>query len=740
MRRKIILLVAVVISGLCTAYAAKAKVESPKNRHATSFAIVIDAETYRHCGDEVAAYRESLDRDGLAVYTISGTWKTPEEVRERLVELYERNLRKMPLEGAVFIGDIPFASIQNAQHMTTAFKMNEDTFPIQEASVTSDRFYDDLHLQFERIGRDSLNPLRFYYRLRCDAPQQLNPNFYSGRILYPADMGGDKYEAIGRYLRKVVAEREKVGQIQYAVTYAGDSYNSDCLVAWMDERIALGEMFPQLCRNDSRALTQLNFRMERFMKYALFDQLARPEVDIMLFNEHGSPDKQHISGEMPAESYSERAEAFRNNIYYMLAREKRKPDGDLSGAVEYFSKKYGLSEKFFEPFFAPEPENTPSVPDEINITLDDLRGRKPQPRFVMFNACYNGSFHQEGYIAGSYIFSEGRTVVAQGNTVNVLQDRWTYEMLGLLNDGVRVGQYNRLVATLEGHIIGDPAFRFRPETPNTLSTDMVIFGCNTPALANHVHYWRDLCENGDADVRSLAYRMLADGGAITTEELAAAYDACPFATTRMELLKLIVRNGYTPTAVSVVCKALNDSYEVVRRNAATYAWMLGAPELADALAVAKVENSESQRVCYLIDKALQLLPEEIAVKAMADAIARSGNPRQEDKELLRESVAEDQQRKHHEMKVLLDKSAPLKQRISSIRSVRNNTYHEYVPQLLALLQDDSEPVALRTITAEALGWFRLSYRREEILRACMALRTSEKSLAEEAIQTCNRLK
>ena len=68
----------------------------------------------------------------------------------------------------------------------------------------------------------------------------------------------------------------------------------------------------------------------------------------------------------------------------------------------------------------------------------------------MFNACYNGSFHRAGYIAGSYIFSDGRTVAAQGNTVNVLQDRWTYEMLGLISHGVRIGQYNRLIATSRG--------------------------------------------------------------------------------------------------------------------------------------------------------------------------------------------------------------------------------------------------------------------------------------------------
>lgn len=34
--------------------------------------------------------------------------------------------------------------------------------------------------------------------------------------------------------------------------------------------------------------------MDDYMKYRVFDELVRPEVDAMFFNEHGSPDKQHV--------------------------------------------------------------------------------------------------------------------------------------------------------------------------------------------------------------------------------------------------------------------------------------------------------------------------------------------------------------------------------------------------------------------------------------------------------------
>lgn len=742
--KNIIFTLAALAAFVMPADAAKTRitVERPAARRATSFAIVIDAETYRRCRAEVEAYRDALDRDELAVYILSAEWRTPDEVRGCLARIYESNLKRMPLEGAVFIGDVPFVSVQNAQHMTTAFKMNERTFPKDEASVTSDRFYDDLHLSFEFIERDSINPLRFYYRLSPDSPQRLDPTFYSGRILYPEQLGGDKYEAIARYLRKAVAERTKDVDLDHVATYAGHGYNSDCLTAWMDERIAIGEMFPQVVRNDFRALTQLNFRMEENMKYNIFDQLARPEVDVMLFNEHGSPDKQHVSAEGEPETFEARAEALRSEIYYMLAREKRKPDGDVAGAVEYFKERYRLTDKFFEEFFAPAEKGASGR--EGDLTLDDLKDKRPQPRFVMFNACYNGSFHRAGYIAGSYIFSDGRTVAAQGNTVNVLQDRWTYEMLGLISHGVRIGQYNRLIATLEGHIIGDPTFRFASVDDLCLSRTMTTRRCDTAdaaANARNAAYWRGLIDVDNADVRSLALRMLADGGMISAAELLVEYRECPFATTRMECLKLLARHGCRPETVAAVAEALCDSYEVVRRNAATYAWMLGAPELTYKAAAAAVNCRESQRVAYILSKALQLAPEGHASAAAAAAIDESGYPTDRSGALdeWRESVAAMQKAKHREMAQLFDPEAPAARRTAAIRSVRNNTYHEYVPQLIELLKDESQPVELRVMTAEALGWFTLSYRKDEIVRACRALRTSDKELAAEVRRTVNRL-
>ena len=738
--RKIFLTLALSMAVLGAAAHVKPAITEPTQKQPTSFAIVIDHLTMENCRTEVEAYRKALEHDGLAVYTIAANWTSPDQIRGELKKLHQKNLKKMPLEGVVFIGDVPYASVQNAQHMTTDFKMNEERFPIEETAVTSDRFYDDLNLEFEFIKRDSINPLRHYYKLSESSPQQLNPTFYSGRIIYPEEMGGDKYKAISRYLRKVVAERRRNEKIDHVVTYAGAAYNSDCLVAWMDERLAIDEMFPQLSeRNDVAQLTQLNFRM-RDAKAQLFDQIQRPEVDVMLFNEHGSPDKQHLDGEDPVEGFERRAKALRDEVYYYLRREQRKENGDLPGAKAYFKEKYGLTDKFFEEF------DNPSQKDENNtddLTLEEINELRPMPRFVMFNACYNGSFHQKGYVAGSYIFGRGRTVVAQGNTVNVLQDRWTYEMLGLLSNGVRVGQYNRMIATLEGHIIGDPAFHFAPNDENRLRQEILTksIGANLKREADDITYWKELTDAPNADVQSLALRTLADAGLLSPEELLAKYRTCLYATTRMECLKLLTRfGGDCPETVEAVGEALYDSYELVRRNAARYASMIGQESLLDKCADRLLNYPEDKRVAFTLNSMWQVMPDTAVEKALEDAIAASHYPVSGYFDDVRKSVARIQKMKSSDVEDAFNKELKPNSRISAIRSFRNSTYHEQVPQMVALVADESEPQQVRIAAAEALGWFTLSYRKQEIVDGLKGIATSDKELQNEILQTINRLK
>lgn len=734
---------AVIVMLLPLFVTAKVRIEKPQSRHATSFAIVIDDVTYAKTREAVQLYRNSLEADGLSTYVLSDAWQNPAQLRGELQKLYQKQPN---LEGIVLIGDIPVAMVRNAQHMCTAFKMNEETFPMNESSVASDRFYDDLNLRFEFIKQDSVNPLHFYYNLAVDCPQQLNPTYYSGRIMYPEELGGDKYVAIDKFLRKAVAEKQRAKQIDHIVTFAGDAYNSDCLLVWMDEKIALNEYFPLAGKNHLSA-KHLNFRMEDFMKYHLFDELARDEVDVMLFNEHGSVDKQHINGQIPALSNEIRMKNVKSEMYYVLNTEARKKDGDVEGAKAYLMKEYGLLPEFFadygkkdtvrkvadaKPVFGPygislgnQERTAEQYKQDIIISLNDLKGFSTMPRFVMFNACYNGSFHKAGNIAGYYIFGDGRTVATQGNTVNVLQDRWTYELLGLLSHGVRVGQYNRLVATLEGHIVGDPTYRFKPVNENRLAVDMVVNRQN-------LSVWEKYLTSEFADFRSIALRMLAESNTpVSSARLLEEIKTSPFATTRMECLKLLSKYR-NQDFIEGIKLGLNDSYELTRRNAAAYAWKTGDESLISTAANTLVNDPESWRVCYALGNVFDLAPKAVVEKTVKETVDRSNYLDKEARLVeVMAGVSRGQAMKERTIKGIFNKELPAQTRVMNVRTVRNSTYHEYVNEFLGLIADDSEDLNLRVNMAETLGWFVYSVRRPEIIAGCNRILSEKKNLEPE---------
>lgn len=707
-------------------------VERPTAKQPAAFAVIVDSETYGQVRPALYEYRDAVQRDGLATYIVHATWKNPEQVRRAIRKLVRRD---PTIEGLLLLGDIPVVRVRNAQHMTTAFKMDEQKFPFEESSVTSDRYYDDLGLQFDFIRRDEQNPLHFYYDLQTDSPQRLAPSLYSGRVIYPERMGGDKYAAIAGFLLKAAAEKRSAGRLDNLITYAGDHYNSDDLTVWIDEKRALNEQFP-LTDRDNTSSVQLNFRMGEYMKGRLFDQMQRPEVDLVIFNEHGLVDKQQISPDPAPDSPELRMEDLKWTIYRYIAREQKKPDGDPAGAREYYKQKYGLTDAFFAGY-APARVDSLDAAHRRNtvIDLDDLCGFDQQPRAVILHACYNGSFHKPASVASYYIFNPGRTVAVQGNTVNVLQDKWATELIGLLSHGVRIGQWNRLVPTLEGHIIGDPTFRFDPVVQNTLARDLTL-GRTDGGL------WRDNLTSPYADVVALALRMLADAGEITSGELLTALRESPHATVRMECLKLLSRYR-NADFVQAVGEGLYDRHEPMRRMCAGYISKIGDPALLPAAADIYVNYPESQRVNYLIQQGFAMFPAAEAAAVLVRAVDSSTWPGIDQlRQAVVAAVDRAQARKERELAAIADATAPEDVRIAAIRSIRNNNYHEYVPQYLEFVADPAQPDHLRVMMAEALGWFTLSTRRGEILAACGELLKDRKlppALRAELQQTVRRL-
>lgn len=88
------------------------------------FAIVIDSVSYQEARPEVDAYARAIERlHGLKVYTVIDRWQVPDSIRATLKHLHEQ--KSEPIVGTVFVGDIPIVMVRDAQHLTSAFKMNQ---------------------------------------------------------------------------------------------------------------------------------------------------------------------------------------------------------------------------------------------------------------------------------------------------------------------------------------------------------------------------------------------------------------------------------------------------------------------------------------------------------------------------------------------------------------------------------------------------------------------------------------
>lgn len=708
----------------------------PLQQHPTAFAVITDDSTFVRCNEAILRYRDAVEYDGLSTYIVHARWQSPTEVRNMLQKLYA----DCPtLEGIVLVGDIPIAMVRNAQHMTTAFKMDEAKFPIYESSVPTDRFYDDLHLQFRFMQKDSVNERLFYYQLTEESPQSLQPTFYSARIKYPEGMGGDKYEGITAFLNKAADAKYhcKNNPLDQVVTYNGGSYNYDCLLVYMDEEKAYRENFP-LAFRDGLSFKHWNFRMQEAMKYKIFSEMQRKDLDLFMFHEHGNPDSQLVNDNKKGTSSTVRYELLKGNIYSSIRRHVEKKGLDEDSLILAMQKKFGLTPEFFKDYKNPDYWRKDSIEDaDVYITLKDLDGRITNPTMVMFDACYNGSFHEKDQIAGRYIFNPGSTLVVQGNTRNVLQDRWTIEMVGLLSHGLRVGQYNRQVATLEGHLLGDPTVHFAPIKENTLSTDVVT-------KATDMAYWKSVLNSEFADIQCLALRKIADSDKQHTQApfFLNKFKESTFNTVRMECLKMLSRYN-DKHFIEAVRIGLRDPYERVARSCADLAGEICSPELIPEVVETLMGDEERIRAQYALNNSIYLFNGDDIIRELETFFATANriNVEEEAGKAVNALKKEFEDRMQRE-DVIFDKTKSDAARMSNIRLLRNYPRTGGIPRFLSFIGDAGNPLVLRVAMAEALGWFNYSVGRQTIIEGCQALLQKEQpdALKAELIQTINRLK
>ncbi|HUW91803.1 MAG TPA: HEAT repeat domain-containing protein [Bacteroidales bacterium] len=689
------------------------------------FAIIADSHSMNSAGDEIRQYAVVLQAEGLDAVIIEDRWKNPDSIRIllRVMHTYNRGF-----EGAVFIGDIPVPMLRDAQHLTSAFKMDQERYPWHRSSVPSDRFYEDFDLQFTFLKADT-NGLYFYYRLDPESPQRLTPDIYTGRIRIPGDNDGAKLKA---YLQKVADAHKNPDKVDKVLFFAGHGYNSESMTARLDEKAALLQQFPQLNRQDN-GLEYIDYTFDEHIKNRLLSTMTTEMIDVALLHHHGAPEAELAGSEQAANGVQQNIESIK---FYL--RSKVRGAKDTVEAKSKYIEWLGVPDTWFKG----ANEKIQSEKDsawfaDMDIISSDVMKYDIKTRFIIFDACFNGSFHTEEFISGAYVFGNGRTIAAQANTVNSIQDKFPDEMIGLLSYGMRVGEWNRMVCFLESHIIGDPTFRFSASDPKLNAIMMLISAGNNAKLLK-------LTDFPHPDVQSWAlWQLSANGYPDLSRLLADKYFSSPYAVTRMTALKLLAEIK-DDNFIRVTGAALNDSYELVRRIGAVYCQESGDPRLAPALIKAVTDPNISKRVNYQAEEALSYFDRDLLLSELnkrfsgVDTANHLGT-------IYRETIAEINKRTKSCTKTIASITSPEvteKEKIFEIRSLRNSTFHPaIIPLCDYLLTSPGEKIEVELI--EALGWFNYSYNREMIIDTCKKIIADKDRFSDpvrqEVIRTIHRL-
>lgn len=675
---KTILAAALVCGGVLEAQA-QVSIEKCGVKSPTSFAIFTDSRTLAECSEEFHAYRQVLEEEGLGTYIVSADWTGPEEVKAEILSLAAGRPK---LEGVVFAGDIPIVKVRQGQHLTTAFKMNEEAWPMAESSVASDRFYDDFDLRFDYICRDTVDTDVFYYRLSEEGTQHLCPDIYSARMKVPGAMKGDKYETMRKYLRKVVKAHRENNVLDDFTYFAGNGYNSDCLTIWRQKPVVFREYFPYAFDRASHGRF-LNFREDPQMKWNLLSEVAREDVDLFVFSEHGAYDTQYINGSKVAVNLDEDIDFLKRSLAesYLYYRERGHGEDFLKEALDsvYRLPRSVVSDSALAAYAIADSLDFASA----NIFLDDIMKGRSNARMIVFNACYNGSFHNpKGYVAGCHVFGDGDCVVAQGNTVNVLQDKWEDKLMGYLSIGERVGMWQKEVPYLESHLIGDPTFRFTPHSKaerkmrDRLHRDLVFNG-NVPNV------WEKYTHSENSLLRCAGITHLGYIDARKAHRRAAEMMDDESWTVRIHAFNVLAADP-APDFARNVREGLHDIYELVARSSVKMAAALGDTTLvADVRAFSAAHPEMVRASGYAAEDAVAILTN---AGHYGKSVAGAAN-----------------------------RSRPVKSRVNDIRTFRNARSIYAVDTLLEIADDASEDSYVRTVACETLGWYGQSNAREKII-------------------------
>lgn len=701
-------------------------------------AVVTDEKSYEVAGADIENYLQSIRRDGKDAILIKDIWHHPDSIRTKLLGIYTESGEK--LEGVVLIGDVPIPMIRDAHHLTTAFKMSPAR-DWKESSVPSDRFYDDFDLKFDYLKQDEDVELYHYYSLRADSPQYVSSEIYSARIKPPVIPGKTKYEALSDYLKKVVLDKNNKREINRVLHFAGSGYNSESINARIDEGWVLKNHLPNIGKKAGSRLDFINFDRDNFVKSRLLAELCQKDLDIAILHHHGSEDVQLLS-KTPASSMANQNIESAKRFF----RSKIRNSKDTTASKQYYIDQYDIPSHWVEGVFDPELTKQDSIYSaSMDMYIPDLYGHKFGAKFIMLDACFTGSFHLDDYISAHYPFGEGGNIVVKANSVNTLQDIWSIELIGLLYEGVSVGNWAKQIFTLESHLIGDPTFAF---TKGSTSYGKLLPERDIVKEKNNPKFWRSILNDIDrgklsvsSDIKALAISMLAQNGAITSGELMSLLENDPDPVIRLQAY-MTLKRSISPNLVEATKLAMTDSYELLRRLSMITAAKSADPIFLESAADLYFDPATAPRewfqLKYIID---QYSYDDIEAVFAKHRETNPYWPTEEDYSNFLRNQKRSFDSKASDMNKLSDESIAPRSRKLSISTNRNLCNTEHLDKMFDYLKNGQSD-ELRLEIVETMGWYLYSWRVDYIsseLEKQLKIENNPQ-IKNEIVKTLNRFK
>lgn len=638
-------------------------IEEPVSDNGVKFAIVIDGKTFSNVKDQVYSYRDALSKDGLDAYIISGDWENPDQVREEIRKVYLANQKNF--EGIVLVGDIPVVMVRNAQNMTRRFKMNENLFEKGRSSVPSDRFYDDLGLEFEFISKSKRvsgadGRELFFYNLKPESRQRLAPDFYSGRIMYPAGIGGDKYKAIGDFLARAAAAHLNPPKMRDMLLSRGalsegeDPQARSGVVEMLRDQIPFLEEYPQ-------RLFTLDFSKDyEPVTDNLLMSLKNKRFGIFYYRGHGN------FGEM-------------------------QPGAAGKGKWK--------------------------IPEE------DIRNLPVQMNYIILNSCFNGVLHRGKDVAGAFLFSKGNVLAVQAVSINSWQDEWMSRYMGIIYGGARVGEYHRLFPLLERNIIGDPTFHFASCYDYDLKDQTVLKAEDEPYWTACLERGFPPQAEGswNNSLSCVAVNRLQAMGKLSSSEIVQRSLKTISPSVSLEYIMQVYEmfgRGYSPDVSEDLLKmfryGLQSNAEFVVRHTAVIELFYSNPLLCQALIETMNTNIKLRRArCrQFTGEALGLMPPQIVDSVLANSPLRQNALLCSE---VKKAMEAGQKLKKTELMVLTDTHTETARRVLHAIAVKNWPYPDQIQLYLQMIANSSLNTEIRLHLADGLGYFDYSYKKKEVI-------------------------